>query len=362
MDGETQTILNEIKAKREKADADLETIKNDLTGVRAQVQDFGQKLASFSAPKPEGKAAAAHEIAKMLVDRKGIPSIRNAITANGAGAIEVVSEIVRAMVDKGKISSKIRTFFGDNAQVNIPVFYPGMAKPAAKAHGATDGAADTTAEFGPVSLTPFGFISILAVDRLALQTTALEASLMDIFGDAFGEGWENQILNGAGSASYEFTGIFNATWIAAVAEAVAGNIKTAASTTAVTWKELAGLAAAAKAKAQATDRLAMICHPDLTSGLLAATGASPALELEYLTKGTIKGMPVIESTHAPNTMTTGKYVACACDLGKYAGAFVRDIAIDPIKVKGDLNIYEQAIVYANGKPLVEDAFFYLKLA
>ena len=233
-----------------------------------------------------------------------------------------------------------------------------MAQPTGTVEGDSGKSMDSTAVLGPTSLTPCEFFNGLELSRLALYTTGIEASLTDIFDDAFGQCWDNQILNGTGTS--QFTGIFNSTWMTAVSTAYATHVLTAASSTAVTWAELAKLARSIKAYAQGSEKLALVAHPDILSGLLAATGASPALELEYLAKGTISGVPVIESTWAPDTLTTGLPVACACDLNKYATAWVRDFQVIPVQAKGTSNLYEQGFMYANGKPLDKSSFFYLK--
>lgn len=354
MENDVKNIVEDIRSGIKGYEDKAEKLEKELVGVNAELLDVKQKVASFSAPKIDPKSEKIAEFAKNLI-------AKNAVSTNGAGAVEVASEIVRGMVDKNKLLSKVRTFYGDYANVNIPVMYPGMAQPAAGAEGSTGFSADTTAVLGATSLTPYPFCAYLGVDRLALYTTSLERDLINVFDDAFGQAWENQILNGTG-ASNQFTGIFQSAWIASVASAASSNIQTAASATATTWKEFAKLARAAKAKATNINNVALIVHPDVISGMITASGASSAIEQEFLSFGTIAGVQVIESTFAPSTQTTGLYVGCACDLNSYAGAFVRSLEIEPIKVKGDANIYEQAFVYANGKPLVKGNFFYLKQA
>jgi HK97 family phage major capsid protein len=350
---ENKEIVNDIKEKIDSFQS-VAAGKVDKDYFDSRIQDLEQKFSSMTIPQTNPKDSA---VKKIVEDLKSNKSISN-LTENGAGNVEVVSEIVRGLTSKGLIAPKVRIFYGDNARTNIPVFDPGLAMPSGVNYG-DESTTASTAALNPVTLTPYPFISLLPVDRLALYTTSIESSLVDIFGDAFGQSWDNQILNGTGS--YQFTGIYNSTWITSVSTAYSGNVKTAASATAVTWKELQSLARTASAVGP-SGNMAMIMHPDVINSVITATGASPAAEIEYLGKGTIAGVPVILSNWAPNTMTTGKYVAVACDLSKYAAAFVRDIIVDPIKVKGSAYVYEQASVYANGAPLSKSAFFYLKLA
>jgi HK97 family phage major capsid protein len=358
-----QAKVDEVKKsivdKVQPIEAKVDETEKSITSLNAQIFEMNQKLANFSAPAPRNeKTAYAEQLAKMLVDKKEIKSAATGLGQNGTGGVQVISEIIRGMVDKNKFSRLTRPFWGDNKDVNIPVFLPGMAMPTGGVEGDSGKSMDSAAALGAITLTPYEFFAGLEISRLATYTTSLEASLGDIFDDAFGQAWEYQILNGTGN--YQFTGVYDATWVAAVAAAYPSNIVTTASATAITWKELATLARRLRAKAQGTEKLALILHPDIISALLSATGASPALELEYLTKGSIGNVPVIESTHAPDTVTAGLYTACACDLNKYATAWIRDFTVDQVKVKGTSNIYNQGFVYANGKPLDKSSFFYLQ--
>ena len=363
MDENVKMAVDEVKKsiadKVQPLEAKNETLENEVTSLKSEVFEMNQKIANFSAPAPVSqKSAYAEQLAKMMVDKVEIRNAASGIGQGGAGAIQVVSEIIRGMVDKNKLAKLTRQFWGDNKDVNIPVFLPGMAMPSGAVESDSGKSMDSTASLGAITLTPYEFFAGLETSRLAMYTTSLEASLSDIFDDAFGQAWEYQIINGTGN--YQFTGIYDATWVASVASAYAGNIVTAATT--ITWKDLAKLARKAKAKAQGTEKLALIINPDIISDSITATGASPALELEYLTKGTIAGVPVIESTFAPSTVEELAYVACACDLNKYATAWVRDLTIEQIKQKGTSNIYNQGFVYANGKPLDKSSFFYLQIA
>ena len=349
-----ENAMNDINAKIDKK---VEDKTNDLEN---KINDLGRVVNEMSKPVANNKNSSYFNFAKSLVDKQEIRNAATGLGQNGTGNIEVVSEIVRGMVDKNKLSKLTRQFFGDAISTNIPVLLPGMAVPTGTVESDSGKSMDSTAALSAVSLTPYEFFAGLEVSRLALYTTGLEASLVNIFDDAFGQAWEKQILTGTGS--YQFTGIFNSTWITSVASFAATNVQTAASATAITWKELSKLARSIKAKANGSEKLALICHPDVISSVITATGAAPAIEAEYWNRGTIAGVPVIESTFAPNTMTTGLYVAAAVDLNKYATAWVRDIVIEPVKMKGTSNVYEQAFIYANGAPLDKSSFFYLKLA
>ena len=361
MDENTKVIVDDIRAGIKAYEDKAGNLEKTVDGLNAELFDVKQKMASMSIVNPvNNKAAYAAQLASMLLEKKEVRNAATGLGQNGTGNIQTVAEIVRGMVDKNKLAKLTRQFWGDNAQIPIPVFLPGMARPSGAVESDSGKSMDSTAALAAVTLTPYEFFAGLEVSRLALYTTALENSIADIFDDAFGQAWEYQILNGTGS--YQFTGIFNSTWITSVNAFSADQVQTAASATAVTWKELAKLARSIRAKAQGSEKLALICHPDVISSVITATGASPALEMEYFTKGTIGGVQVIESTFAPNTMTTGKYVAAAVDLNKYATAWVRDFTIEPIKAKGTSNVYEQGFIYANGQPLDKSSFFYLKLA
>lgn len=356
-----EKVIDKIEEKNKVVDTLNEKFDDITVKNNARIDEVEKKMASFSVPNMGNqKDVVANELAKSLLEKKEIKNASTGLTQNGTGNIQVVSEIIRGMVEKNKLAKLTRQFWGDNTQVSIPVFLPGMAQPTGGAEGDSGKSMDSTASLNPVSLIPYEFFAGLEVSRLLTYTTSLESSLSDIFDDAFGQAWDYQIVKGTGN--FQFTGIYDSTWIASVASACSDNIKTASSATAVTWKDMYKLAEAIKAKASGSEKLAIICHNDIISDLLAPTDASPALEMIYLATHTIADVPVILSSWAPNTMTTGLYVACAVDLNKYATAWVRDFTIEPVKQKGTSNIYEQGFIYANGKPIDKSSFFYLKLA
>ena len=359
------TLVNDIKAKVETR-ADKSEVDQRFNELKAEYETrskaLEQKMSSFQAPASaspvETRMKEYRDFADALVKGE-----KRSITANGAGSVNVVPDIVRAMVDYGKLTRLCSVFYGPDAKTTVPVFAPHLALPVGQTEGGTGIGSDGTGVLAGKDIAVKPFYSILPVSRLAVQSTTIDSQINTIFGEAFAAGFDNQICNGAASTASPFTGLFDVSMTGTIP---AANLVTAASATAITWKELATLAKKIKAVAMDMSRVAIVIHPDVISTLLTALGASPALELEYLTKGTVAGVPVVESTYAQKTMTTGKYVAVAANFAHYGIAMASQINVDQIKTLGSDNVNMQAFSYANGIPLIHSAsissFMYLKLA
>jgi len=106
--------------------------------------------------------------------------------------------------------------------------------------------------------------------------------------------------------------------------------------------------------------LAIVVHPTVFSAALGVASGSDPNKIEYLTKGTILGVPVILSSYALTTLTTGSYVAVAGYFKHYALAIAQEIQIDQIKTVGSDNITFQSFMYMQGKPLIGASFRRLK--
>lgn len=333
--------------------------------VAEALKNYDEKRAveeATRAAKADNGASAKLEEYRSLVESMKRKEQRS-LTANGAGSVNVVPGIVRAMIDYGKLSNLCSTFYGENSKTTIQVFAPHMAKPQGQTEGATGIAGDSTAVLKGVDVAVKPFYSLLPISRLAQFSTDIESNVNAIFGESFGACWDDQIINGAGTTASPFTGLFSTTMTGTMP---AGNIVTAASATATTWKEFATLARKIKAIARDLSKVAIIVNPDVMSLMLTSTGAVSAIEQEYINKNTICGIPVIESTYAPSTMTTGKFVAVAANFAHYAVAVAQQVNIDYLPSVGSDNITVQAWAYANGLPLIHTAsvssFYYLKLA
>jgi HK97 family phage major capsid protein len=278
-----------------------------------------------------------------------------AIASGGAG-VNTESGVVTALVDGGKLRPKVSVFTGANSQTVVPVMNPTIALPAGQAEGGTSIGADSTGVFAGNSLTLKPWYSILAVSQGALQSTDLGGYLPGIFSEAFGAAIDKAIVAGAGSGN-DALGVFTANsggvhTTSDVAIAAAGAPK---------WVDLVGLASTIIGLGGDLSKAAIVLNPVFVGSLIAENTASmEAVKTELLTRGTIRGIPVIETGYAPTTLTAGSYTVVGGHFRHYALAVARELVIDQIKVVGSDNITFQAWMYMQGKPLIGGSFRRLK--
>jgi len=280
---------------------------------------------------------------------------KRAISANGTG-VNTVSDVVKALVDGGKLRSKVSVFSAPNAKSIVPCFVPGLALPTGQAPGATGVAADTTAVLGAKELALKSWMSILGVAMDALISTEIERQLPQIFADAFSGAVDKGIIAGTGAGN-DMLGVFVAS---ASGVPVASDINCAAAG-APKWADLLGLAGQIIGLGGNLARAAIVLNPAFVSNLLAeATTSAEGLKMELLTRGTIRSIPVVESSYAPSATVAGSYVAVGGYFDHYGLAIARELTIDPIKVVGSDSTTFQAFVYMQGSPLVGSSFRRLK--
>lgn len=284
-------------------------------------------------PKVEvvGPASEYRAIAQAMMEKR-------AITLNGAGAYKIVQDLVQAVVKKVDLLAKYRFEYGAGAQMNIPVLSARPAKPTKQSEGATSITADSTAALGATTLTPYAYVSVLPISAEALIQGAadIESKLPQVFGDSFAEA----MLYGSIVGDSTMTGIFS--------DAALSNDVACAALGAPKWVDLINLAGSVKGYAF---NPLIIISPTLMANLLTEANLDP-LKTEYLTRGTIRGVPVYESAFAPSTTTVGSIVAVAMDPANYAIGVAAELNIIPIRKPGDTNTYFQAEAFFNGKPIL----------
>lgn len=331
-----ELMLREIESNVEKRVE--EKIESSL--VEKIDAKFRAALADLK-PKVEvvGPASEYRAIAQAMMEKR-------AITLNGSGAYKIVQDLVQAVIKKQDLLAKYRFEYGAGAQMNIPVLSARPAKPTKQSEGATSITADSTAALGATTLTPYAYVSVLPISAESLVQGAsdIESKLPQVFGDSFAEA----MLYGSINGDSTMTGIFS--------DAALSNDVACAATGAPTWSDLIKLAGTAKGYAF---NPLIIISPELVSGLLTAANLDP-LKTEYLTRGTIRGVPVYESAFAPSTTTAGSIVAVAMDPANYAIGVAAELNIIPIRKAGDTNTYFQAEAFFNGKPILAGNGWQLK--
>ena len=336
---EARPILESMKEYRATIDA----------SDRAEAEYRAVKEAERNMPAPPSVSGNGfREIRQAMLEKR-------AITSGGAGQ-NTVSGIVSALVAGGRLVGKVSKFYGRNSVTNVPVFAPGLALPVGSVPGATGTASDTTAVLAGDPLTLKAWYSTLPVSMDALISTDIESQLPGIFAKAFGGSIDKMIIAGAGSGS-DGLGVFVAS---ASGVPTSSDINCAAAGT-PKWVDLGKLALTVLGLGGDQTSLAIVMNPLIMAPLLAeATAGSDPHKVEYLTKGTIIGVPVILSVYAPSVTTAGAYVAVGGDFSHYAWAVAQELTIDPIKTVGSDNVTFQSFMYMQGKPLIGSSFRRLK--
>ncbi len=343
---EARAMLGELKNLRELRD--FYAADDGSAELRAQKAREAESLAPAPPEERGGASAAWKEIRKAMLEKR-------AITANGAGA-NTVSDVITEIKDGGKLRPKVSVFTAPNAKSIVPVFAPGLALPAGQAPGATGVSTDSTAVLGGKELALKSWMSILAVGMDALISTDVEAKLPGIFASAFAGAIDKGILVGAGSGN-DMLGVF----VASSSGVTTSQDIACAASGAPKWVDMIKLAGQIIGIGGDLSKAAIAIHPDLLANLLSeATTSTEGLKMELLTKGTIRSIPVIESSYCPTTLTAGSYVAVGGYFDHYGLAVARELTIDPIKTVGSDNTTFQAFMYMQGSPMVAASFRRLK--
>jgi len=277
-----------------------------------------------------------------------------AITSNGTG-INTEPGLVKALVDGGMLRSKVSVFTGKNAQTVVPVFSPHLALPVGSVPGATGTASDATAVLTGKTLTLKPWYATLQVSRGALVSSDVGSYMNGIMEEAFGGAIDKAICVGAGSGS-DALGVFIAD---AAGVPTSSDIVMASGTVASgpLWADFLNLAMQMLSLGGDRAGLAIVVHPAVFKYALGqAASGFDAMKIEYLTKGTILGIPVILSSYAQSALTNDFYVAVGGNFKHYALAVAQELVIDEIKTVGSDNITFQAFMYMQGTPLIGSSF------
>ena len=336
----------ELRSLSEKiADGSLkaEDAKNQLENLKIQKREIEQEIAQANAPiSKEERSMALADVSKAMIEKR-------AINLNGTGAINQITELAKELSRKREILNHVIYFYGANAATNIPVLSPSLAIPGAFPEGVTGVPNDTTAALGVRQLTPHAFVSILPVsaETIALGSVNLEAELPGIFAEAFAEGFASQVLTGNGLGQ-NFQGIFTGNT----------NIVNCDASGVPSVMDLVNLALTVK---DHTDDAIIVMHPSVYSGIMgdATTGVAEMYKEELIRTKTVEGVKVLLTGFAPNSVAAGSAVAVAFRARDYAFGLASEIQIEPIKVVGATQTFFQAVVFGNGRRILDTNFFAL---
>jgi len=325
--------LNEAERQEfEQLEKQVETFK-----VEKRVKEMQEELRSvpFETPKQiEGFEAIAQAMRE-----------KRAITLNGTGAVNVIGEIITSALEQNELTKGYSVFYGENAKTSIPVFSTMPATPAGYAEDEGGVSVDSDAVFGASDLIPKPFVSLLQVSYATVAFNRnFEAQLRGVFSKAFADAILKQSLIGTGDN--QFTGVFKCT----------GTTSTALATGKPTPADLLNLAISAKSKLA---NPVIVMSASFLSDILVGTNAKDPITNEILINKTCFGVPIVVSGYAPTSTTAGDVMVVAFSKPNYAVAIATELLITPIRKAGDTNVYYQAELYMNGKPIIAGDVFQL---
>lgn len=331
--------------------------------AEADAAELRAAMARAPAPAPEISDTAGWDgVRKQIldaIDKRGgkinLAGIeRRALVSGGAGN-NTVPGIIRNMVDGGKLRSRVSLFLGPNSITTIPVMSPTLALPVGSVPGATGTASDSTAALSGDALTLKPWYSTVQVSMGALMSTDIASELPSAMSDAFGGAIDKMIVAGTGSGS-DGLGVFVAS---ASGVPTSSDIVMASGTVASgpLWADYVGMVLELLALGGDASTLSVVVNPSVFKLALAqaSAGVDP-MKVEFLTRGTILGVPVIFSSYAQAALTNDYYVAVGGYFKHYALAIAQEITIDQIKTVGSDNVTFQAFMYMQGKPLIGGSF------
>ncbi len=340
----------ELQKQLESRSITNEDAKKKLKDLKFRMMSFEQEIAQAEKPKTEETRGALDlsEVRSAMLEQRAIT-----IGAELGGQL-FVKTIIEEMQSKTPVLDSVSIFTGANSRTTIPVLMPGVAEPDGYGEGEKETKLDEDAKLKALELLPHAFVSTLPVTRhtLDLGTVNFEQELPRLFAQSFKQCFHKQIFKGQGNDKKQFTGFANHTF---------NKDKTVTATTAgkLPVTDLVTLALSLKDR---SDTACILLHPTTYSKILADSPKSDLSQvyLESLIKDkNIEGVDVIVTSHMLDDVSAGKVVAIAGELDKYGMAIAGDITITPKTKPRDTNVYYEAIMYANGQPLIDD-FWALK--
>ena len=327
---------------------DINTILEEVRSIKTAFEEKEKALDEQKRSLEQKEAALENPSLRTQENKMEVRDIidamkeKRAVTLNGTGSINFVSEIIKDAQAKKPLLSRARTFYGRDAQTNIPVFSPTIARPASQVEGAAGIAEDSQAALGTISVAPHAYVSILPVtqEALLLGASNFESELPSIFAEAFADAMYYGMINGTGTGD-EMTGLFTAGAVANKIICEEAGLPTMA--------DVVNLAL----KLQDYDQTAVIVmNPTVYSAITAAADDYYAVYKEELIRNkTIEGVEVVITGAAPTSTASGSALVVGMDMKNYALAIAQELSIEPLKKVGDTKTYYQASMFFNGKPI-----------
>ena len=219
---------------------------------------------------------------------------------------------------------------------------------------------ESSLSYAKRELGAHALVKLVTISDKALKTNAfnLESIIGDKIRYKMQAALENGIINGSGDG--QPLGLFTASANGVPASADFE----AASATALAADDI--IKAKRSLKSAYRSRASWLFHPDTVTKLLLLKDKND----QYLWRSgltvsdpdILDGAPVIESDFVPNTMTTGLYVGMFADFSRYWMTMVDSIAITRLTEKYYPSVGFSALAYADGQPVMAEAFTRIKMA
>lgn len=327
-----ERALNETEEKRMKELEGMIDVLKKESRAREMQEELRAQMKPADSKKEDAKEVRS-ELARAIMEKR-------AITVNGAGATAYIRDIVMQKIEKAPWLSQLDYIVAANANTIIPVLAPIPANGAYTAEGTTNVSADSTAVLSAKTLAPRAYVSLLQVSKNALTFTELERQIDRAYQKVFANTIHTEVVTGSGTNSF-------------VGLDVTTN-KTAVSTAAVSLTGLLQLAL--KANGTLNNGIILI-NPDAFAAIINANATSPIVA-SILATMQLYGMPIYTTNNLAGGAQDNEVWAVAFEPDNYAVGLAGEVMIDTINVKGDVNTYFQAYLFADGKEKVSAEVFY----
>lgn len=369
--GEVRSFTAEEEGKYKGMSEDV----RKLTGLIAkEKRELELKGFTDSLPAPEPAARKQDDRMAAFRDylRAGLPGMsaeaRAALVVDGDGASvsalapqELVNQILTPVRSDLNLLSKVYTVhLSQAAGIGVPY----EAADADDAEWTTEVPPSITDEsslsYGKRELGAHALIKLVTISDKALKTNAfnLESIIGDKIRYKMQTALENAIINGSGDG--QPLGLFTAS----ASGLPADDDFTASSATALSADDV--IEAKRSLKSAYRSRANWLFHPDTVTKLLLLKDKND----QYIWRSgltasdpdILDGAPVIESDFVPSTMTSGLYVGMFADFSRYWMTMVDSIAITRLTEKYYPSVGFSALAYADGQPVMAEAFTRIKMA
>lgn len=369
--GEVRSFTAEEEGKYKGMSEDVRRL-TDLISKEKRELELKGFTDTLPAPEPEARKQDGRMAAFRDYLRAGVAGMsaeaRAALVVDGDGASavalapqELVNQILTPARSDLSLLSKVYTVhLSKAAGIGVPYEAADADDAAWTTEVPASIADESSLSYAKRELGAHALVKLVTISDKALKTNAfnLESIIGDKIRYKMQAALENGIINGSGDG--QPLGLFTASANGIPASADFE----AASATALAADDI--IKAKRSLKSAYRSRASWLFHPDTVTKLLLLKDKND----QYLWRSgltvsdpdILDGAPVIESDFVPNTMTTGLYVGMFADFSRYWMTMVDSIAITRLTEKYYPSVGFSALAYADGQPVMAEAFARIKMA